>query len=127
MSSTWHPTSLFRAWPRGLNASSLFPLFFSVHTQSIPIPSKFCFHFANAFEDSENGDVVVDLVQADFLMLDSDDDKNRPVWDSVGEKRREYKRPREGLKTTWWGWWRCDLIVLVVALTLLPAGCTRDM
>ncbi|CAM9271037.1 unnamed protein product [Scytosiphon promiscuus] len=55
----------------------------SKEIKSIPIPAKFCFHFANAFEDAKNGEVVVDLVQADFLMLDSDDGGGKPVWESV--------------------------------------------
>ncbi|CAN0333039.1 unnamed protein product, partial [Hapterophycus canaliculatus] len=53
----------------------------------IPIPAKFCFHFANAFEDPKKGEVVVDLVEASFLVLGNENEE-KPVWDDVGEKRR---------------------------------------
>eukprot|EP00752_Nemacystus_decipiens_P007508 g6709.t1 len=55
----------------------------SKEVKSITIPARFCFHLANAYEDPENGEVVVDMVEAAFLKLDSEEESDRPVWDTV--------------------------------------------
>lgn len=53
--------------------------------QSIVVPARFCFHFANAYEDPENGEVVLDMVEASYLKLDNEVESEEPVWDTIGE------------------------------------------
>lgn len=64
-----------------------------MYMQSIPIPAKYCFHFANAFEDPTTSELVVDLVETTYLKLDNED-SDRPTWEDVG---KQYIRI--------WFWW----------------------
>lgn len=59
--------------------------FTAAAAQSIPVPAKFCFHFANAYEDNDSGEVVVDLAETSYLKLDSDKESAEPVWNDMGE------------------------------------------
>lgn len=62
---------------------------YSFAIQSIPVPARFCFHLANAYEDPENGEVVVDLAEAHYLKLDNEEESDLPVWDTIGESGKK--------------------------------------
>jgi len=49
----------------------------------IDLPYHFSFHCANAFEDDENGNVVVDMVLMDRPVTGADFAGDQPVWESV--------------------------------------------
>ncbi|CAM9278896.1 unnamed protein product [Ectocarpus sp. 6 AP-2014] len=59
----------------------------SKEVKIVNVPAKFCFHFANAFEDPKNGELVVDVVEADFLYLDEEEEADVPVWDNIDWKK----------------------------------------
>eukprot|EP00903_Cladosiphon_okamuranus_P006159 g6060.t1 len=67
----------------------------SKEIKSIPVPARFCFHFANAFEDPDSGEVVVDMVESKYLKLDNDEESDLPVWETtVWEDLPENKMQR---------------------------------
>ncbi|CAN0221448.1 unnamed protein product, partial [Ectocarpus fasciculatus] len=59
----------------------------SKEVKIINVPARFCFHFANAFEDPNNGELVVDVVEGSYLYLAKDAEADVPVWDNIDWKK----------------------------------------
>ncbi|CAM9702553.1 unnamed protein product [Ascophyllum nodosum] len=51
--------------------------------KTIDIPAGFCFHLANGFQDPNTGELVLDVVESEFLMLDGENGGDEPLWENV--------------------------------------------